>query len=400
MLFTCRPGYGHYYPLLPLARAAAAAGHAVAFATGEPIREMAEADGFEAFTAGPDSAAIRAAIVAAYGPLEKIPREQHRQFFFGRVFTGIELPARLPELLAITDKWRPDLIVHELSEFAGPLTAEIAGLPHVTCGFGPLPEPEVADVAAAAAAEHYVAAGLPPAAARLYRSVYLDPCPPALQVPAASQLTRRIAVRPELTGAGGLAGSGSSGLAGPGWLRSLPRQPTVHVTLGTVWNQDLSFFRIVLGSLAGRPLNVVAALGPGRDPAELGPQPPNVVVGGFIPHAQLLGHCDLVICHGGAGSVLDALAVGLPLLIVPQAADNFYNARRVVAAGAGRTMQHADVTAAAVGREVDLLLSRTTYRDKAAAIAAEIAAMPPARDALAGLAALVAEAGPNGAARS
>ena len=73
-------------------------------------------------------------------------------------------------------------------------------------------------------------------------------------------------------------------------LRSLPRQPTVYVTLGTVWNQDLSFFRVVLGSLADRPLNVVAALGPGRDPAELGPQPPNVLVGGFIPHAQLLGH--------------------------------------------------------------------------------------------------------------
>src|ERR1700728_4721905 len=108
VLFTCRPGYGHYYPLMPLARAAAAA---------------------------------------------------------GRVFTGIELPARLPELLAIADKWQPDLIVHELSEFAGPLTAEITGIPHATCGFGPLLEPEIADVAEASAAEHYLAPGLAPAAA-------------------------------------------------------------------------------------------------------------------------------------------------------------------------------------------------------------------------------------------
>jgi UDP:flavonoid glycosyltransferase YjiC (YdhE family) len=380
VLFTCRPGYGHYYPLLPLARAAMAGGHAVAFATGEPIRGVAEADGFEAFSAGPGFAAIREAIVARYGPPEEIPREQHRSFFFGRVFTGIELPARLPELLAIADKWQPDLIVHELSEFAGPLTAKITGIPHVTCGYGPLLEPEIANIAQRAAGEHYRAAGVAPAAARLYRSLYLDPCPPRLQVPAAAAIERRVAVRPEP--------AGTTAAAGPGWLRSLPQQPTVYVTLGTVWNQDPSFFRIVLGSLAARPVNVIAALGPGKDPAGLGPQPPNVRICGFVPHAQLLGHCDLVVCHGGAGSVLDALSAGLPLLVVPQAADHFYNASRVVAAGAGRSTPHASLTPASVCREIDILMQDAGYRDAAAAIAAEIAAMPPARDALTTLTAL------------
>jgi UDP:flavonoid glycosyltransferase YjiC (YdhE family) len=387
VLFTCRPGYGHYYPLLPLARAAAAAGHVVAVATGEPIRGVAEADGFEAFNAGPGFAAIKEAIVAQFGPLAEIPREQHRAFFFGRVFTGIELPARLPELLAIADKWQPDLIVHELSEFTGPLTAEISGIPYVTCGYGPLLEPEIADVAQVAAAEHYVAAGLEPAAARLYRSLYLDPCPPSLQVPAVTTIERRVAIRPELAGTGAAAG--------PGWLRSLPRRPTVYVTLGTVWNQDPSFFRIVLGSLAARPVNVIAALGPGKNPADLGPQPANVRVCGFIPHAQLLGHCDLVVCHGGAGSVLDALSAGLPLLIVPQAAGHFYNAKRVVAAGAGRSMPDANLTPASVSREIDILMEDARYRDAAAAIAAEIAAMPSARDALTALTA-VADRGKSG----
>jgi UDP:flavonoid glycosyltransferase YjiC (YdhE family) len=381
VLFTCRPGYGHYYPLLPLARAAAAGGHVVAVATGEPIRDVAEADGFEAFNAGPSFAAIREAFVAEFGPPAEIPREQHRAFFFGQVFTGIELPARLPELLAIADKWQPDLIVHELSEFAGPLAAEITGIPYATCGYGPLLEPEIAEVAQAAAARHYAAAGVAPAAARLYRSLYLDPCPPSLQVPAAGTIERRIAVRPEPAGTGGAA-------AEPGRLRSLPRRPTVFVTLGTVWNQDLSFFRAVLDSLASRPVSVIAALGPGRDPAELGPQPPNVRLCEFVPHAQVLGHCDLVICHGGAGSVLDALSAGLPLLIAPQAADHFYNAARVVAAGAGRSIPHGDLTPAAVSGEIDHLLQDARYRDAAASIAAEIAAMPSAQDALTTLTAL------------
>jgi UDP:flavonoid glycosyltransferase YjiC (YdhE family) len=385
MLFTCRPGYGHYYPLVPLARAAAAAGHGVAVATGEPILDLAEADGFEAFSAGLGFAAAGEAIGAAFGPLAAIPRERHRSLFFGRVFTGIEFPARLPELLAIADKWRPDLIVHELSEFAGPLTAQLTGIPYATCGYGPLLEPEIADVAAAAATEHYVAAGLDPEAARLYGSLYLDPCPPSLQVPAVSMIRRRVPIRPEP--------ASTDARAELGWIRRLPPQPTVYVTLGTVWNQDLSFFRIVLDSLAGRQVNVVVALGPGRKPADLGPQPSNVQVCDFIPHAQLLGHCDLVICHGGAGSVLDALAAGLPLLIVPQAADQFYNAGRVVAAGAGRCLRQDELTPASVDREVDLLLQDTGYAHTAAGIAAEIAAMPSAHDALSALASLAGQAG-------
>jgi UDP:flavonoid glycosyltransferase YjiC (YdhE family) len=230
-------------------------------------------------------------------------------------------------------------------------------------------EPEIADVAEAAAAEHYLAAGIAPAAARLYRSLYLDPCPPSLQVPAVSEIERRIAIRPEPAGPGAAAE--------PAWLRSLPQRPTVYVTLGTVWNHDLSFFRIVLDSLARRPVNVIAALGPGKEPADLGPQPPNVRVCGFIPHAQLLGHCDLVICHGGAGSVLDSLSAGLPLLIAPQAADHFYNASRV-----------ADLTPASVSHEIDVLPQDARYRDAAASIAAEIAAMPSAADALPTLTAL------------
>jgi MGT family glycosyltransferase len=241
-------------------------------------------------------------------------------------------------------------------------------------------EPEIADVAEAAAAEHYLAAGIAPAAARLYRSLYLDPCPPSLQVPAVSEIERRIAIRPEPAGPGAAAE--------PAWLRSLPQRPTVYVTLGMVWNQDLSFFRIVLDSLARRPVNVIAALGPGKEPADLGPQPPNVRVCGFIPHAQLLGHCDLVICHGGAGSVLDSLSAGLPLLIAPQAADHFYNASRVAAAGAGRCLRHADLTPASVSHEIDVLPQDARYRDAAASIAAEIAAMPSAADALPTLTAL------------
>jgi UDP:flavonoid glycosyltransferase YjiC (YdhE family) len=141
-------------------------------------------------------------------------------------------------------------------------------------------------------------------------------------LPAIATVRRRVPVRPEQAEA---AWAGSA----PDWLDSLPARPTVHLSFGTIWNQDRSLFRTALDALAARPVNVVVALGPGRNPAALGRQPANVHVRGFIPYAQLLGHCDVVVCHGGAGSVLGALTDGTP-------ASPAAGSRLVLQRGAGR----------------------------------------------------------------
>jgi UDP:flavonoid glycosyltransferase YjiC (YdhE family) len=384
VLLTCRPAYGHFHPLVPLARALTGAGHDVAFATGEPFRDRVETAGFEAFAAGLSQDQWLKEMNARFGDFRRqIPRTEHRPFFFGRVFAGLDLAPRLTDLRAIIDKWEPDLLVHELAEFAGPLAAELAEIPHVISGYGPLLEPEVAEIAAAAAGPYWAAAGLDPSGARLYRSLYLDPCPPGLQVPPVSQVPRRLEIRPEVAGA-------ADGAAPPPWLGQLPARPTVHLTLGTIWNDDPGVFGAVLDGLAGRPLNVIVTLGPDVDPGVLGPQPGHVRVCGYVPHAQLLGRCDLVICHGGAGSVLGALCYGLPVLVLPQAADHFYNAEQVARAGAGRRLLGPELTAGAVAAEVGLLLDDPRYRAAAARIAAEIAVMPPASAAVPVLESLVA----------
>lgn len=54
VLFTSTPGYGHFHPLVPIARALAAVGHAVAFACPTSFVATIEAAGFRAFPAGFD----------------------------------------------------------------------------------------------------------------------------------------------------------------------------------------------------------------------------------------------------------------------------------------------------------------------------------------------------------
>ncbi len=179
----------------------------------------------------------------------------------------------------------------------------------------------------------------------------------------------------------------------PAWLDALGGLPTVYVTLGTMYNQNLNVFRTVLEGLREDELNVVVTVGNQNDPAALGPQPANVQIHRFVPQGLVLPECTLAVIHGGAGSTMGALAFGLPLVLVPQGADQFFNAERVVAAGAGIGLPPGQFSAASVRQAVRALLDDEAYRTAAENIAREIAAMPDPAHAVASLERLVSSPG-------
>jgi UDP:flavonoid glycosyltransferase YjiC (YdhE family) len=65
----------------------------------------------------------------------------------------------------------------------------------------------------------------------------------------------------------------------------------------------------------------------------------------YIPQSLLLPHCDLMVMHGGSNSLLAALDSGLPLVVVPLIADQFFNAHIVQAMQLGRVVQRVHVVA-------------------------------------------------------
>jgi UDP:flavonoid glycosyltransferase YjiC (YdhE family) len=117
----------------------------------------------------------------------------------------------------------------------------------------------------------------------------------------------------------------------------------------------------------------------------------NVHVEPWFDQAGVLAHADLVVCHGGSGTALGALAAGLPLVVVPVFADQFENARRIAAAGAGVVVEHArgatiDARAAPrVADAIEAVLADGSYRGRARAIAAEMATAPTPQEVLARL---------------
>ena len=111
----------------------------------------------------------------------------------------------------------------------------------------------------------------------------------------------------------------ASGEGLPEWVAQLPAQPTTYVTLGTEVNGEPELYpsvmRTIIEGLRDAPLNLIVTLGRDKDPADFGPQPPNVHIERYIPQTLLLPHCDLMVLHAGSNSLLAALDAGLPLVL-------------------------------------------------------------------------------------
>lgn len=115
------------------------------------------------------------------------------------------------------------------------------------------------------------------------------------------------------------------------------------------------------------------ALGPGA----LAPVPDNARVEQWLAQAAVMPHTDVVVGHGGFGTTMAALAGGVPQVVLPLFAfDQFVNADRVAAAGAGVRLEGGPGAVSALAPAVAGVLGDPSYRKAAQAVAAAMAALP------------------------
>lgn len=376
ILFVAFPGEGHVRPLLPLAVSATEAGHDVLFATGPDGIAAATSSGAATLEAGMSIAEWRHESARRFGQ----PTGRHSAggvLSGGRegwrkaigAFAGVYAPPMVDAMMKAIGRWRPDLVVYEPAGLAGGAVARMLGVPSVIHGYGVLRPVEALDAFDVAAAILWEQCGVaPPGWVGLSDSTYLDPIPPSLQAPHAALLPRVRKIRT---------------------VGRPPRGPRsdiscIYVTFGTVFG-DQELFRAVLAGVAGIGVDVIATTGHRIDPHDLGPQPSHVRIARFIPQAEILGRVAAAICHAGSGSLLGALAAGVPLVMLPQGADHFWNAEACSRAGAGRVVDPADLSPESIGRAVRSVLEDPDYAQRAADIADEIVAMPSPNECLASL---------------
>ncbi len=361
VLFAGLPNQGHLLPMLYLANAFQAMGDQVTVATGPDLCSYLQDQGYPAAAAGP-SAQQQREFVRLHRPPHLSPYEG-MAFAWGELFPRFHAPLMLSDLLATIDRLKPDLLVHESGEFATPLAGRLRGLPWVQHSYGVMRPVEIQKLASQAMHALWQEHGLSvPTRAGMFDHAYVDVCPPSLQLDQPGPPTR-MPMRPGDVPAQGLPMGGSG-------------QPLVLVTFGTVFHRDARLVGEVSRTVARLPVAVLVTSGPGVAAEALGPQPQNVRVIEYAPLAELLPRTAVVVCHGGSGTVLAALAHGRPLVVLPQGADQFLNAAQVLASGSGLTSDGTD------GLEQCLaeVLDNPAYRSRAEQIRVEIAAMPTAAE--------------------
>jgi UDP:flavonoid glycosyltransferase YjiC (YdhE family) len=369
-LFTFAGGSGHAYPLLPIASAARAAGHTVAFASGMSTTPEVEARGYTML----GKSVIASDIPQTITPLVELDMERQYRVLRDH-FAGRWARFQATRVLELSAEWQPDLIVCDEVDFGSMIAAERLGLPHATVlviAAGSFVRADVvADTLDTLRAEH----GLPPdpSLAMPSRHLVLSPFPPSFRDPAYPLPPTAFSIRPEA----------AAPADAPPWLAGLSDKPLVYFTLGTVFNTESGdlFSRVLVG-LRELPVNVIVTVGTQVDPQTFGPQPDNIRIEQFIPQSALLPHCDLMVNHGGSGSVIGALAHGLPMVVIPMGADQALNAARCEQLAVGIALDAVQATPQSVRDAVAIVLENASYRAAAERIRDEIAALPGASAAV------------------
>jgi len=154
-------------------------------------------------------------------------------------------------------------------------------------------------------------------------------------------------------------------------------EPLVLVAPSTSQDPTHQLLRATLRGLAGAPVRVLAVWNrrPLGEPIQV---PANARLVDWVSYARVMPVCDVVVCHGGHGTLARALASGCAVVIVPAAGDMNESAARIDWAGVGVRVPRRLCGPRPIGLAVERVLSSPRMRDRATAFRTWFATHDPA----------------------
>lgn len=281
---------------------------------------------------------------------------------------------RTQQVLAVARQWRPHLIVRDSLEFAGCLVGEALDIPHVSVGHigGATARPFPINPSTRAAMDgHRAALGLSPDPELLALDRFLhvnttpyELDPGAARGPNARSYRHTYPVR--------------SNEELPSWIAELtPDRPFILAAMGTAHPMMGDWLAAIVGGLAMLRCWALVATGRSSGVHALGPRPAHVVLAKEVPQTLLLECCDLLVSHGGAGSIREALRAGVPMVLIPQHdGDPPENALRCARAGVARVLSPSKPDRDEVAGACRTVLEEPSYRRAARDLQRRMLALP------------------------
>ncbi|MBV1856067.1 macrolide family glycosyltransferase [Catellatospora tritici] len=370
--FLNAPTIGEVFPTLAIVAELVRRGHRVSYATGQARAEVVGAMGA---TVVPYESSLPDEADPALLPPE--PDD-----YFRTIRSGFlrEAYTTFPQLEAICEADRPDLLVYHTQTFAARMLAVKHGIPAVQLWTFMAANPNWS-IGKHLGLEAAGLAGLAEHQQRLDDLAAAHGCDPE-RVRAYSP-RRHLMLYPRLMQFRHLNFDGRYRFVGPcvgarpfqrPWLPPEPDRPVALVSLGTVYNRLPGFYRTCAEAFAGTDWQVVVSLGERTDPAEVGPVPDNVHVAASVPQLEVLRHARVFVTHAGMGGSLEALRAGVPMLTLPQTPEQQVNAARLAELGAARPLDPDRLTPTYLRAAVDAVAGDESMRRKLLRLSHELRA--------------------------
>jgi MGT family glycosyltransferase len=358
---------GHAFPAIALARGLRERGHEVVVETWEHWREAVEGEGLS-FAAAQEYRAFPPPPPGADGPSPA---------------------AAARALVPMLEEFRPDAVVSDILTGAPALAAEMAGLRRVTLvphvypvhepglpffSFGAQPARSAVGRGLWRAAEPVLAAGLRrgrrernevraevglPPLEELHGGMSAD----LVLVATFPQLEYPRRWPPQVHVVGPLGFE----LPAPDVEVPAGDGPLVVLAPSTAQDPEGRLVRVGLEALADERVRVLASTNRRGEP--LPAAPANAVVVDWVSYSQVMPLADLVITHGGHGTVCRALGAGTPVVCCPAVGDMAENGARVHWVGAGLMLPWRLVAPRALRAVVRRVLGDTAMRQRAKEVA-------------------------------
>ena len=160
----------------------------------------------------------------------------------------------------------------------------------------------------------------------------------------------------------------------PAWVRPWTpppgNEPLVLVGLSSTFQDQAGALGRIATALGELPVRGLITTGPALAGTRIA-APANVTVVESAPHGQVLEHAAACVTHAGHGTVIKALAAGVPVLALPMGRDQDDNAARLVATGAGERLRPT-ASASRIATALRGVLEKPRYRAAAGRVAATI----------------------------
>lgn len=180
--------------------------------------------------------------------------------------------------------------------------------------------------------------------------------------------------------------------AGRELLDQFDGRPLIYLSMGTMYNDEAGLYRASFEAFGDGPYQVVLSIGHRIDPSALPTPPGNFLVRPHVPQVAVLSRARVFITHGGINSAHEAMLQGVPLVVLPLAADHHIVAQQVAAVGAGVVLDRTGVTVDRLKALVTEVLDTPSFATRSRAIGDSLRAAGGARAAADHIEAYVARA--------